>query len=328
MAGQTQKLKILYLMRILLEKTDEDHIMSAKDLSEELEKYDVKSERKSIYADIEALKDFGLDIIQVKGAKSGYYIASRDFELPELKLLVDAVQSSKFITSRKTDELIKKLEKLTSRSEAKQLQRQVFIYNRAKTGNETIYYNVDHLHNALSKNRKITFQYAEWNTGKKLQLRRNGELYKVSPWALTWEDENYYLVAFEEKSNALRHYRVDKMKNIQMTEEVRQGKELFEKFDLALFAKKTFGMYGGTDVEVVLKCKNTLAGVILDRFGTDVMMIPVDEDHFKVKLLISVSPQFFGWITGIGKDMKILGPENVKAEYRSYLQQILDSMEI
>lgn len=153
MAVQTQKKKILCLMQILLERTDDEHSMSANDLCKALKEYGLSAERKSIYSDIETLKDFGLDIIQLKGTNQGYYIGKRDFELPELKLLVDAVQSSKFITTKKSEELIKKLEGLASRYEAKQLQRQVFIYNRPKTGNETIYYNVDLIHSAIFKNK-------------------------------------------------------------------------------------------------------------------------------------------------------------------------------
>ncbi|MGN0136831.1 MAG: helix-turn-helix transcriptional regulator [Anaerotignum sp.] len=325
MAIQPQKMKTLYLMEILLQRTDEKHILSANDLAAALQEYGIKAERKSIYADIEALQQFGMDIVQQKGAHPGYYVASRNFELPELKLLVDAVQSSKFITTKKSDELIRKLEGMTSKYEAQQLQRDVFIYNRLKTINETIYYNVDQIHNALHSNAQISFQYAEWTTKKELQLKKNGALYFVSPWALTWDDENYYLIAYDAAADIIKHYRVDKMKHIHILDEVRVGKERFLDFDLAAFAKKTFGMYGGYDTNVTLLCHNSLVGVMLDRFGQDVPLVPVDEEHFYVKPLVAVSPQFFGWVTGIGSLIKIDGPENVKREYQEYLKKIIEN---
>lgn len=324
MAVQPQKMKTLYLMKILLDRTDEKHMMSANDLASALLEYGIKAERKSIYADIEALQYYGMDIVQQKGSNPGYYVASRIFELPELKLLVDAVQSSKFITTKKSDELIRKLEGMSSKYDAQQLQRDVFIYNRPKTINETIYYNVDQIHNALHCNAKITFQYAEWTTKKELQLKKNGALYLVSPWALTWDDENYYLIAYDENADIIKHYRVDKMQNITVLEDARIGKERFIDFDLAAFAKKTFGMYGGYDSTVTLLCHNSLVGVILDRFGQNVPIVPIDNEHFYAKPLVAVSQQFFGWVTGIGEMIQITGPENVKQEYKEYLCKIID----
>ena len=327
MANQNQKMKLLTLMQILLEQTDEKHILSAADLCKELEKYDIKAERKSIYNDIAVLQDFGLDIVQQKGGHSGYYIASREFELAELKLLVDAVQASKFITSKKSAELIKKLEHQASKYDAQYLRRDVFIYNRPKSVNETIYYNVDMIHAALRSNAKITYQYAEWTTKKELQLKKDGAFYTVSPWALTWDDENYYLIAYDEEADKIKHYRVDKMQKMSILKEERVGKQQFQDFDLAAFAKKTFSMYGGHDETVTLLCQNFLAGVVLDRFGTDVIMIPQKDGRFKVKTLVSVSPQFFGWVTGIGDGMEIAGPENVRTEYKNYLENLIGKYE-
>ena len=260
MAVSNTKLRMLYVMKTLLEQTDEEHVMSSYDLEKVLLSYGLKADRKTIYSDIETLEEFGLDIVSVKGGvKPGWYIASRDFELPELKLLVDAVQSSKFITEKKSMELISKIEKLAGAHEAKYLQRNVYIYNRIKAGNETIYYNVDSIHEAILFNRQIKFQYSEWNMEKELVLKRGGEYYEVSPWALTWDDENYYLIAYEESSDKIKHYRVDKMKNTAMTEEERAGREKFEDFDLASFSKKTFGMYGGRDERISLICEKRLA---------------------------------------------------------------------
>jgi len=322
MAMQNSKLKILYLMDILLNRTDEEHIMTATELCAALKEYDVTAERKSIYNDIAALQEYGMDIVQLRGANAGYYVASRKFELPELKLLVDAVQSSKFITSKKSQELISKLENLTNKYKAQQLQRDVFIYNRPKTDNETIYYNVDFIHEAIHTNSKIAFNYAEWTVKKKLKLKKDGAVYKVSPWALTWDDENYYLIAYDEKADVIKHYRVDKMQSTKVLDEERVGKEKFVDFDLAAFAKKTFAMYGGKEETVTLICPERLAGVIIDRFGQDIIMIP-DGDSFYVKIPVIVSQQFFGWLTGIGSDIKIKSPENVKIEYKKYLEDII-----
>lgn len=325
MAVQSNKMKTLFLMQILLQRTDEKHMMSANELAAALQEYGLKAERKSIYADIEALQAYGLDIVQQKGSNPGYYVASRNFELPELKLLVDAVQSSKFITTKKSAELIKKLENMASRFEAQQLQRDVFIYNRPKTDNETIYYTVDQIHNALHSNAKISYQYAEWTTKKELRLKKNGALYLVSPWALTWDDENYYLIAYDEVADCIKHYRVDKIQNIKVLEDARVGKEQFLDFDLAAFAKKTFGMYGGYDETVTLLCHNSFVGVMLDRFGQNLPTVPVDEEHFYAKPLVAVSPQFFGWLTGLGDMVKITGPDKVMEEYKEYLNRILEN---
>ncbi len=326
MASFDQKLRTLRLQSILLERTDENHVLNASELCRILDQeYGISTDRRTIYTEMEILEKFGLDIHKKKGKNPGYYIGARDFEMPELKLLVDAVQSAKFITEKKSKELIEKLEKLCCKTDADMLSKYVFIVNRPKTENETIYYNVDYIHNAIYENKKITFQYAEWTIQKELKLKKDGDLYVVSPWALTWDDENYYLVAYDDSAGIIKHYRVDKMKHTDILEEERMGEEAFQNFDLATFAKKTFGMYGGVDAEVTLECKKELAGVVIDRFGHDVWLIPQGKDYFKVTVPVSVSSQFFGWVTGIGAGMKITGPENVKQEYKEYLLNILDN---
>lgn len=221
--------------------------------------------------------------------------------------------------------MIQKLEKLCCKTDAAILSKYVFIVNRPKTENETVYYNVDYIHNAIYENKEISFQYAEWTTKKEFKLKKEGAFYVVSPWALTWDDENYYLVAYDEAAGIIKHYRVDKMQRTKILKTDRKGEDSFKNFDLASYAKKTFGMYGGIDAEVTLECKNELAGVVIDRFGHDVWLIPQGEDYFKIKVLVSVSPQFFGWITGIGPGMKIIGPKDVKKQYKEYLLNILEN---
>ena len=256
-----QKTKILYLMKILMEETDELHPLTIKELVTKLDQYNIQAERKSLYNDIENLRSFGIDIEKNNARACAYYVASRSFELPELKLLVDAVQSSKFITHKKSTELIHKIGQLTSVYEARQLKRQVYITNRIKTVNECIYYNVDYIHNAIAQDKQITFQYFEWVVDfqqpekVRKQFRKNGEFYCVSPWALSWDDEKYYLVAFDSATNQIKHYRVDKMSSIALLEQPRQGKECFQQFDLAVYSQKVFGMYGGKEEKITLKLK-------------------------------------------------------------------------
>ena len=242
-----QKMKLLYILKILTEKTDESHCLSELDIIAELSEYGITAERKSIYDDIECLIHFGYDIVNIKARKGGgYYLASREFELPELKLLVDAVQASRFITQKKSRELISKIEKLAGPYEGKQLQRQVFVAGRVKTENESIYYNVDRIHKAIQENAPVTFIYLAWNINKELIPRHKGKKYRISPWALTWQDENYYLIAYDDEEERIKHFRVDKMSHItQLSKESRKGGGAFKEFDIAQYTNRTFGMFGG-----------------------------------------------------------------------------------
>ncbi len=320
-----QKLKLLYLLRILTEQSDENHCLSAQALIDALAAYDIKAERKSIYDDIAQLIDFGYDIVLVKAKTGGgYYLAGREFELAELKLLVETVQASRFLTVKKSRELISKIEKLASKAEAGQLQRQVYVANRIKTANESIYYIVDDIHRAIQNNEQISFQYLEWNLEKELVPRKEGKTYQISPWALTCKDENYYLVAHDEEEDKIKHFRVDKLGHVEVLEGVkRQGAELFNRFDIADYANKTFGMYGGREETVTLEFENRLIGVVMDRFGKEVSVRKRDEEHFSVRVLVAVSGQFFGWLTGLGIGAKIVAPGKVAEEYQTYLKQVL-----
>ena len=318
-------LKTLYIMQILMERTDEEHALNAVEIADILKNvYQLEVTRQTLYTEIKKLTDFGMDIVmKTDDKRRGYYLASRKFELPELKLLVDAVQSSKFITEKKSRNLIGKLESLCSREEGKQLSSQVITYNRPKAENETIYYNVDKLHSAIFHNHRIRYQYVEWTPRKEMVFRHDGAFYEVSPLHLVWDDENYYLVAFDENAGKVKHYRVDKMRNMELQSQPRSDAALKQQVDLAFFGKKTFGMFGGVDVQVRLICANYLAGVVLDRFGSDIWMVPKDDGHFSANVTVTVSPQFFGWVTAIGEDMQIAGPEDVRAKYQEYLKKIL-----
>ena len=315
--GTNQKFKLYRLAQIMLEQTDDEHYITMPEIKEALARYEITADRKSIYADLRDLEVLG---IEVEGEPVGkgyhYHVVSRPFELPELKLLVDAIQSSKFITEKKTNALIRKLEKQVSRYEAMKLQRQVFVSGRIKTMNESIYYTVDAIHNAISENKKIRFQYYQWNVKKEMELRRDGAWYHISPWGLSWDDENYYLVGYDSDAGEIRHYRVDKMLHIRMSDEPREGKEHFRKLDMADYAKKSFGMFGGKEQKVKLLVDNSLAGVIIDRFGKEVMMIPADPEHFTVNVTVMVSSVFLGWVFSLGERVKILGPEEVAEKMR------------
>ena len=324
--GTNQKFKLYRLAQIMQEKTDDEHYITMPEIMASLARYDVTADRKSIYADLRDLSILGVEVEgEPIGNRYHYHVVSRLFELPELKLLVDAIQSSKFITEKKSNTLIKKLEKMASKYDAQKLQRQVYVSGRIKTMNESIYYTVDAIHNAISENKKIRFQYYQWNVKKEMELRHNGAWYDISPWGLSWDDENYYLVGYDSDARQIKHYRVDKMLHIKSSDERREGKEFFKKLDMADYAKKSFGMFGGKEQTVKLLVKNSLAGVIIDRFGKDVMMIPADEEHFTVNVDVHVSRQFLGWIFSLGENIKIAGPsdvvEQMKMETRRLLEQ-------
>ena len=311
-------------MNYLMEHTDEKHSVTTQDLINFLAANGISAERKSIYSDIDLLIEYGMDIVRTKERPQGYRLLSRQFELAELKLLVDVVQSSKFITSKKSRELIGKLEKLCSKRDARQLHRQVEVTGRAKTVNENIYYNVDQIYFAIGENKKVRFQYFDWNAKKEMQLRKEGAYYEVSPWLLTWDDDNYYLIAYDTESEIMKHYRIDKMLHIETSEANRDGKEVFEKFDIAAFSKMTFGMFAGEEEVVTLLCENRLTGVMVDRFGTEVTMRPYDEKYVQARVNVAVSRTFFGWLTGFGNAVRITGPEKTVTAYKKYLQEILE----
>ncbi|MCL2717553.1 MAG: WYL domain-containing protein [Lachnospiraceae bacterium] len=318
-----QKLKILYLVKILQEKTDDTHRLSLKEIQAALLAYGISAERKSLYDDIEALRAYGLDIIgESLGKGYVYYIGSRQFELAELKLLVDAVQASKFITVKKSTGLIKKLGNLTSLNEALKLNRQVYVADRIKTMNESIYYNVDILHNAIGSNVKIRFQYTQWTVDKILELKKDGEIYEVSPWALSWDNENYYLVAYDSRDEIIKHYRVDKMMKLSLTEKNREGREFFEKFNMASYSRKMFGMYHGADELVKIQFRNDLAGVVIDRFGKDVTFRLTGESHFTVVVKVAVSMQFIAWIIGLGEGAQIISPDHVVSRMKDTIEKL------
>lgn len=317
-----QKLKIMYLMKILLEETDEDHDMTLNEIVEKLKAYNVTAERKSLYSDIENLRTFGLDIIGMQYGKTYHYkVASRQFQLVELKLLVDAVQSSRFITEKKSDELIAKLESYASKYEAKKLARQINVNGRVKTMNERIYYSVDKIHEALNEESQIKFQYFTWTADKKMELKHGGAYYSVSPWALCWDDEKYYLVGYDNREYKIKHFRVDKMADVSVVYEEREGKEEFSKMQMSEYTNRLFGMFDGNLETVTLLCENHAANVIIDRFGTDIPLMKTDAEHFIVRVRVSVSKLFLSWIMAI-PGVKIVAPERTVDMMKSEIKRL------
>lgn len=322
-----QKKKPFLMLQYLSLNSDESHPVSTADLIHYLGQNGINVERRTIYSDIEMLRELGYDIIQNSNRSGGgYYLASREFEVAELKLLVDAVQSSKFITVKKSRELIKKLESKASRFDAGKLQRQVYVASRIKTENESVYYTIDCIHNAIQENCQISFQYMEWTLSKKL-MPREDHMRTVSPWALIWKDENYYLAAFDEDAGLMKHFRVDKMGKTCLTEKKRVGLRVFESIDPAVYTNQTFGMFHGDTTAVTLEFPNRLTGVVLDRFGRDITLHKVSNDSFRLHTKVNVSPQFFGWLAGLGAEVKIIAPQETKKEYIEWLKKIIELAE-
>ena len=323
--GSNQKLKLSYLCKIMQEKTDDEHRLTLPQIIKELQKYDITAERKSLYDDFKVMEnELGIEVIkEQEGRETYYHVGNRTFELAEVKLLIDAIQSSKFISKSKSDVLIKKMNAFVSEYQAKQLKRQVYVNDRIKTMNESIYYSVDSIHTALMNNKQIEFLYCSWTIDKKLEPRKEGQKYKVSPWALTWADENYYLVAYDSEAGKVKHYRVDKMMKLSVVDKKRDGEEHFKNFDMTTYALENFSMFGGEIKRVHIEFPNEKVGIFIDRFGKDISIRPVDDGRSKIAVDVAISLQFFGWIFSLGKDVAITGPEAVVEMYKKELQNRL-----
>lgn len=306
--SENQKLKILYILDYLKRNSHEDHPVGAKELIGMLNVHGISCDRKAIYSDIRALQEYGVDIETLRGKGGGFYIASRNFELPELKLLVDAVQSSRFLTEKKSRELIRKLCAECSEDEARLIRREVFVSGRVKSMNESIYYNVDAIQEAIAQNRQIAFRYLEY--GIDGQRRYRDRDYIASPYGLCQNNENYYLLALSPR-HGVTSYRVDRMEKICLKETPREPCEKLTGEGLAQYAKETFQMFSGDSTTVKFRFHRELANVVIDRFGRDTMLIPDGEDYFVFTAQVVVSPMFLGWLLGFGTKARILYPQSV-----------------
>jgi predicted DNA-binding transcriptional regulator YafY len=316
-----QRGKLLLLQRFLEENTDAEHPATMEQILQWLDTNAAVGDRRTVYEDLGWLRDQGLDIQSVRmGRGMGYYIGSRAFALSELKLLVDAVQSSKFITESKSMSLIGRIEKLGSVHQARQLRHQVWVRGRIKTMNESIFANVDRISAAIESNKQITFRYFTWNVKRERVFRRDGARYEASPWALLLDNENYYLLAWE--GGTMKHFRVDKMLDIRVAERPREGRDAFGALNMAAYTDSHFGMFSGEIDRVKLCFLNSLAGVAIDQFGPDAMLIPYDEEHFTVTIRTAVNVQFFAWLLGLGDGVRILEPQSAIDAMKAHLDSV------
>ena len=321
------KLKLLYLADIFRRETDEEHTISIAALIRRLNEYGITVNRNTLCEDIELLKDYGLDICTSKesGTANQYNLANRDFELPELKLLVDAIQFSQLITPNKSMELIHKLSGLTSSHQAKQLERLVIITDRLKGINESVYYTIDTVHTAVLQKQKISFKYSNHTIDKKKKYRNSGKPYVVSPYTLAWSNNNYYLIAFHDKYNDLSQFRIDRMDKIELLDEPR--KELSEDFNMEKYTQKVFSMYNGELREVELIMDNSLIDVAIDRFGKQAKLTGFDDEHFSVKASLSISPTFFSWLFQFGDKVRIVAPQEIKEDLKAHTTRFLENLQ-
>ncbi len=319
-----QKLKILYLIDYLKNETDEEHGVTIMDMINYLKSYDIQAERKSLYSDIEELENYGYDIISYKKDKQCLYaLVSREFENAELKLLVDAVNASKFISNKKSRELVKKLETFVSRYDAVNLKRQIIISENSKTINENVFYNVDNIYTAIQKNNRIAFKYYEWNEKKQLVLRENGDKCNISPWAMIWDNDNYYMIAFDNEAQILKHYRVDKMGEIKILSQEREGGDVYEKSDTIKHSQAVFSMFAGERKHIKLVCEKSILGVIIDKLGNGIMIVPQKNGTFHINVDVEVSAMFYSWLFGLGNTVKIVEPKEVVSEMKDRLKKAL-----
>lgn len=318
-----QRERLLAIYNILWEESDETHPISAQFIVEKLESQGIPCERKAVYDNMSVLQSMGYDVVLQAGRGGGFYLGERDFQLPELKLLVDAVQASKFISVQKSHALIGKLIRQASRHQAASLQRQVYVAGKTKTDNERVYYHIDAIHEAIAADCKLTFRYFEYNRERKKVYRHGGETYTISPYALIRDDENYYLYAYSDRDEEFRSYRVDRMSDVtKHPEEARSGRAALRSEDMTAFTDRRFGMFNGEEMEVRLQCKNWVARVLIDRFGDGVTMIPKDDETFLAVVRVVVSDQFYGWLFGLGGGAVIVEPESARTAMKKMLNEM------
>ena len=323
--SDNQKLKIFYILDYLEAHSNEKNPIRASELITMLDRqHNIRCDRKTVYSDIAALQDYGVDIVSLPGKNGGYYIASRNFELPELKLLIDAVQSSRYLTEKKSRELIEKLCSQCNEQDAKLMRRTVLVSGRVKSMNETIYYNVDAIQEAIAQNKQISFRYFDWDFGGKRKYR--DKEYLASPYGLCQDNENCYLLAFSSRYG-VTSYRVDRMTDIQLTEDSRipcpelTGKALHD------HANRLFQMYSGDALDVKMRFHKSLLNVVIDRFGKNTMLIPDGENHFNFTVNVAISPMFLSWVIGFGAKAKILYPQSVADACKALCMEAMSQYE-
>lgn len=320
--SERQKQKLFRIFEMLMRETDEEHGLTIAEIIARLDALGIRAERKSLYDDFLVLEEMGYPVSKIGGKPPQYTLENRVFELPELKMLVDAVQVSKFITGRKSREIIGKLQPFAGRR-AYQLSRQVYVEDKVKTENSATIYTIDEIHRAINENRRLSFKYFDYNANKEKVFRHGGRIYDVSPCALMWNDENYYLVAYDEAEDVVKNFRVDKIKDARESAEARSESEKVTRFDPSDYSRKIFGMYGGREELVTMEFRESLAGVVIDRFGSEESFIKTDFG-FKISKRVMVSPTFFAWVLGFGDNARIISPESVTDELRARLEKTME----
>lgn len=322
-----KKLKLLYLMRMLEEETDSEQGLTMPQILQKLEDVGISAERKSIYRDIETLREFGIDVRTYQRSPVEYAVEDRDFALPELLLLVDAVQSSRFLTQRKSDALVRSVKRLASVRQRKLLDKRVHVEGRIKMQNESVFSNVDRIQEALARKHKLSFHYFKYNAHKQRVLQHGGERYVETPVQLVYSDGYYYLVVFNEKHDGFANYRVDRMSDIEVLEERALRNDRISEFDPQKLEGSAFGMYGGDTVPAVFLVEDEAMGAVIDRFGKDVLCYEADAHTARVHASVVASPAFFGWLAQFGHRIRIEKPASLVEGYREYLADILKTYE-
>lgn len=318
-----QKEKLLRIVELLEEYTDDTHFLSAKQIIEKLSEMDIEVERKALYDDIFVLQGMGYDIMLNNKRNGGYYLCSRRLERSEILPLADAVSCSRFITEKKSRDIISKLESFLSVYDRGSLNRNIYVENRVKSENEAIFYSVDSIYEAINHSKKISYHYCEYNMKKELVPRKNGKLYVVCPLNLLWSEEKYYLIAYDEYYEEIRHYRVDKIKDIVILDETFKKEEYLKGFDMANYSNRLFSMFGGQEESITLRFPEKNCGIFIDRFGKDITFRKLEEGYVSGRFSVSVSSQFFGWLSGLGPEVQMISPQNVINDYKDFLNNLL-----
>ncbi len=326
--GQMQKNKLLLLKDYFEKNSDENHGVSTAEIISYLEGCGISCERKSVYSDIEALRSYGMDISQERdGKRTVYYLLGRTFETPELKMLVDIIGASRFVTPKKSEALIRKIETLCSVHDAKSLSRYVYLTGRVKTGNEIIYLNVDKIHTAFNEGCSITFKYFFYNVKKEKVYKHSGKRYEVVPVALVWNNDKYYLAALDRETGFVKHFRVDKMDTIRLGDKATaRESELCLKYDTSRFSKVVFDMFGGESERIELSASEHLVDAMYDRFGLDLVLLKGEGDNYVFSVEVELSPTFYAWVDTFEGEVKILSPEKAVDGYRGHLEKLILSI--
>lgn len=322
----SSKTKTLLVFKYLNDYSDENNPLSTTELISMLKEDGINCERKSIYADVQTLNEIGFDIVSTMSPKRGFFMATRRFELPEVRLLLDAVSSAGFITPNKTKELALKLESLVSKNQANALTSQVYIDANAKCDNEEIYYVIDFLHEAIISQRKVSFKYKRRNIDKQNKKSYTEKSFKVSPYALIWKDDHYYLICNNAKYDNLMNLRLDRIRKIELLDEpVRPVSEVSDytgTFDIADYSAKMFNMFSGETDKVTLQCHLDLREEMMDRFGAKIPLVAVDTDHFETTIDAAVSDGFVSWIMTFGDQIKVTSPAYLAQAVKEKAQKI------